>query len=102
MKVDTEVWHVTPAGGNIFAELGFEPAEAAKLKIKAQLMRELGEWIAESNLKQEDAAKLLKVTRPRVSDVMRGKIGKFTIDALVDMLELAGRHVRVSLDAPTQ
>ena len=98
MNIDTEVRHITPVGGNIFEDLGFEPAEAAKLKIKAQLMRELGGWIRESNLKQEEAAKVLRVSRPRVSDVMRGKIGKFTIDALVDMLELAGRHVCVSVN----
>lgn len=98
MNVDTEVWHVTPADGNIFEDLGFEPAEAAKLKLKAQLMRELSGWIQEKNLKQEDAAKLLRVTRPRVSDVMRGKAGKFTIDALVDMLELSGHHVCISVN----
>ncbi len=96
--MNTDTWHVTPADGNLFEDLGFAPAEAAKLKIKAELMRQLSRWIQENQLKQEDAAKLLKVTRPRVSDVMRGKIGKFTIDALVDMIELTGHHVRVSVN----
>lgn len=95
---NNEAWHVTPADGNIFEDLGFESAEAAKLKIKAQLMMELGNWIQENHLKQAEAAKLLHVTRPRISDVMRGKIGKFTIDALIDMLELSGRHVLVSVN----
>ncbi len=98
MEIDTEIRHITPVGGNIFEDLGFEPAEAAKLKIKAQLMRELSEWIEQKHLKQEEAAKLLRVTRPRVSDVMRGKAGKFTIDALIDMLELSGRHVCISVN----
>jgi len=92
---DTSVTHVTPADGNIFADLGFEPAEAAKLKIKSGLMIEIRQWVETSGLRQLEAAQILKVSRPRLSDVMRGKIGKFTIDALVDMLENAGLHVTV-------
>ncbi len=96
-EIDTSITHITPPDGNVFADLGFPPDEAAKLKIKAQLMIQLGEWIKEENLKQEDAARLLQVSRPRVSDVVRGKTNKFTIDALVDMLEKAGKHVTVQV-----
>ena len=94
---DTSVTHVTPADANIFVELGFEPAEAAKLQIKSDLMIEIEQWVVSSKLRQEDAAKILKVSRPRLSDVMTGKIRKFTIDALVDMLENAGLHVTVQI-----
>lgn len=90
---DTSVTHITPADANIFLDLGFEPAEAAKLLIKADLMIEIRQWVKIRKLRQVDAAKILKVSRPRLSDVMRGKISKFTIDALVDMLENAGLHV---------
>ena len=62
---------------------------------KADLMSQLGEWIKAQHLTQADAARLLQVTRPRVSDLMRGKLGKFSIDALVDMLERTGMHVTV-------
>ena len=96
-NIDTSITHITPKGGNIFEDLGFEPREAAKLKIKAQLMCQISEWIKEKQLKQEEASSLLQVTRPRVSDVMRGKAGKFTIDALVDMLERTGKHVSVQV-----
>ncbi len=89
--------HTTLPQGNVFADLGFEPQEAAKLKIKSQLMMEITEWINENHLKQEEAADILHVNRPRISDLMTGKIGKFTIDALVDMLERAGRHVSVDV-----
>ncbi len=95
MQVDTSIAHITPAGGNVFEDLGFEPREAAKLKIKAELMSRLSEWIKAQHLTQADAARLLQVTRPRVSDLMRGKLGKFSIDALVDMLERAGMHVTI-------
>ena len=88
----------TPKDGNIFEDLGFEQREAVKMKIKAQLMCQISEWIKDKELKQEEASTLLKVTRPRVSDVMRGKSGKFTIDALVDMLERTGKHVTVQVN----
>lgn len=52
----------------------------------------------QNGLTQEQAAKLMGVTRPRISDVIRGKIDKFTIDALVDMLAKAGHHIVVTVD----
>jgi predicted XRE-type DNA-binding protein len=109
MTIETKSMHITPAGGNVFADLGFEPKEAAalhaeskriiseKLAIKESLMTELAEWIDQKNLKQVDAAHILGVTRPRVSDVINKKSVKFTIDALVDMLARTGKHVRLSV-----
>ena len=94
-SIDTSITHLTSESGNIFKDLGFNSQEAAKLKIKAQLMCQISEWIKEKQLKQEDASHLLHVTRPRVSDIMKGKSGKFTIDALIDMLERTGKHVTV-------
>jgi len=96
-KVDVKIRHITPVSGNVFADLGFEPEEAVKLKIRSQLMMEVSEWIKERQLKQEDAAELLGISRPRVSDVMTGKIDKFTIDALVDLLERTGKHITVNV-----
>ncbi len=105
--VDTKIRHITPRGANLFAELGFSPREAKRLhalsrneidqalKVKRQLMDELAAWIATSNLWQEDAASILKVTRPRVSDVVNHKTAKFTIDALVSMQARIGKPIRV-------
>ncbi len=92
-NIDTTITHVTSGGSNIFEELGFSEQEATKLKIKAQLMCTISEWIKDKELKQEEASHVLHVTRPRVSDVMRGKSAKFTIDALIDMIERTGKHV---------
>jgi predicted XRE-type DNA-binding protein len=109
MTIDTKSRHITPAGGNVFADLGFEPDEAAalladskriiseKLAIKEQLMTEIAQWIEAKNLKQAEAAQVLGVTRPRVSDVTNKKTVKFTIDALVDMLARTGKHVKFSV-----
>ncbi len=95
--INISITHITPVNGNVFADLGFAPVEAAKLKIKAQLMLQIDEWIKAEQLKQGEAAQLLQISRPRVSDVVRGKTGKFTIDALVDMLERAGKRVTVQV-----
>jgi len=101
--------HVTPVGGNVFADLGFDAQEAAALKaqsqriiseklaIKESLMTELAGWIEVKQLKQSEAAEILGVTRPRVSDLVNKKTIKFTIDALVDMLARTGKHVRLSV-----
>ena len=109
MSIETKSMHITPVGGNVFADLGFEPAEAAALKdesqriisetlaIKDALMTELAGWIEAKKLKQAEAAKILGVTRPRVSDVINKKAIKFTIDALVDMLARTGKHVQLSV-----
>ena len=109
MSDDTKSMHITPAGGNIFADLGFDTEEALalqaeskriiaeKLSIKESLMTELAGWINEKKLKQADAAIILGVTRPRVSDVVNKKSFKFTIDALVDMLARTGKHVQLSV-----
>lgn len=89
MVICTEVRHVTPKDGNVFADLDFAPGEAVKLKIKAELMIKITAWIKDNGLSQHDAAGIFGIQRTRVSDLMRGKIQKFTIDALVDMLEKA-------------
>ena len=89
--------HVTPGGSNVFADLGFEAEEAENLKVRAQLMSELRRLIETRGLTQAEAGALLGVAQPRVSDLTRGKIGLFTIDALVNMLAHAGAGVSISV-----
>lgn len=91
------ITHVTPAGANIFADLGFEVAEAENLHVRARLMSRIRGVIKERGLKQADAAKLFGVSQPRISDLTRGKIDAFTIDTLVNMLAEAGFRVDVSV-----
>jgi predicted XRE-type DNA-binding protein len=86
--------HVTRGGGNVFADLGFPAGEAENLKMRSRLMTELCDIIAEKT--QIEAAAMLGVSQPRVSDLVRGKIGLFTIDALVNMLAHGGVRLRVS------
>jgi len=109
MRNSAQIRHVTKPGANLFLELGFAPAEAKRLqaasrkqindtrRLKHQLMAELAGWIEANHLKQADAAEVLMVSRPRVSDVVNKKTAKFTIDALVEMLSRAGRPVSLSI-----
>ena len=87
--------HVTPADGNVFADLGFPPAEAENLLLRSELMTALMRIIARRRLTQTQAAKLFAVTQPRISDLNRDKIDRFTLDALVNMLARAGVKVRL-------
>jgi len=87
--------HVTPRGGNVFADLGFRPQEAANLKLRSELMGEICALIANRELTQVEAGALLGVAQPRVSDLLRGRIDRFTIDALVNMLGRAGVQVEL-------
>jgi predicted XRE-type DNA-binding protein len=69
------------------------PADAAKMKLRSSLMIALKKHIAAEGLTQKQAAELLGVTQPRISDLMRGKINLFAIDSLVDMVGRAGLQI---------
>ena len=71
------------------------PAEAENMRLRSSLMMALKEHIARSGMSQSQAAKLFGVTQPRVSDLTRGKINLFGLDALVNMATTAGLHVEM-------
>jgi predicted XRE-type DNA-binding protein len=79
--------------GEVFADLGFSPAESRNLRLRSQLMTALRKFIDKEGLTQADAAKRLKVSQPRISDLTRGKISRFSLDSLVNMLTDAGLEV---------
>ena len=109
MTIDTKIRHVTKPGDNLFLDLGFQAEEAARLHaasqkqindtrlLKEQLMTELSSWIDEHHLKQAEAAEILMVSRPRVSDVVNMKTAKFTIDTLVEMMSRIGKPVTLAV-----
>lgn len=82
--------------GNVFADLGFSAAEAENLKVRADLMNRLTKMIGDRELTQAQAARLFGVSQPRVSDLTRGKIGRFSVDTLIEMLGHAGIEVNVT------
>ncbi len=73
------------------------PEDAENMKLRSVLMTALKERITRAEISQAQAAELLGVTQPRVSDLMRGKINLFGLDALVNMATAAGLHVEMQV-----
>ncbi|EYU13712.1 helix-turn-helix domain-containing protein [Photorhabdus aegyptia] len=70
------------------------PEQAENMKIRAQLINILNAWIAKRKFTQAEAAKLLGITQPRVSELTRGKIQLFSVDKLIMMMAHAGVYIR--------
>ena len=85
------------SSGNVFADLGFDAEEAANLKLRSQLMIAADKALIEKKLTQQAAAKALGISQPRVSDLLRGKAEKFTIDSLVNILTKLGHKVTLRI-----
>ena len=85
--------------GNVFLDLGFEPAEATVLQMRAQLMGDLRAYIEKEKLTQAEAAKRLGIAQSRVSDLVRGKWEKFSLEMLIALETRLVRTVRVELAA---
>ena len=73
------------------------PEEAASMKLRSTLMIAIKSYISETGISQAEAAKLLGVTQPRISDLMRGKINLFGLDALENMAAAAGLHIEMRI-----
>ena len=86
---------VTPSTGNVFRDLGFSKEESEHLLVRADLLIHVQKAIASRGLKQAEAAKALRVTQPRVSDLLRGRVDLFSTDSLIDMLSRLGIGVRL-------
>ena len=80
---------------NVWDAIEDTPAEAENMKLRSALMMALEGHIKAQGWTQAETARLLHVTQPRVSDLMRGKIDLFGIDTLVNMLTAAGLHVEI-------
>lgn len=86
---------ITKSSGNVFTDLGFAAQEAQHLAVRSDLMIQILKVMKARKLTQVEAAKLFGVSQPRVSDIVRGKIGLFSIDSLVEMLSRAGVGVKL-------
>jgi len=88
---------MTRSTGNVFRDLGFSTDEAESLRVRADLLLNLQKAMAARKLKQGEAAELLGVSQPRVSDLMRGRIDLFNSETLIDMLAKLGVRTRLVL-----
>jgi predicted XRE-type DNA-binding protein len=87
------------SSGNVFVDLGYSPEEAAILQMRADLMTKLRKFIENRKLTQADAAKVLCVSQSRVSDLVRGKWERFSLEMLVTLATRAGMHVSLKTAA---
>jgi predicted XRE-type DNA-binding protein len=86
---------ITKSSGNVFVDLGFDPAEAAVLQMRANLMTDLRLYIEKQKLTQAAAAKRLGIAQSRVSDLVCGKWDKFSLEMLITLEVRLGRTIRV-------
>jgi predicted XRE-type DNA-binding protein len=93
---------VTRSSGNVFRDLGFRREEAEHLLVRADLLIHVQKLIASQRLKQREAAALLRISQPRVSDLVRGRIDLFSTDMLIDMLARLGTRVRLAVKPDRQ
>jgi predicted XRE-type DNA-binding protein len=94
MRANREL-KVTASSTNVFRDLGFPEREAEHLLIRADLLIQIQKVAAARGLKQAELAKLLHVTQPRISNLLRGRLHLFSIETLIDMLGRLGVQVRL-------
>ena len=104
---DLKSSHITPTGGNVFADLGFAPKQAKAMlkaaderiaksqKLKHDAAIAIADWMQSEKLTQVAASEILEVSRPRVSDLVNAKLGRFSQDTLVAMLLRTGKSVEL-------
>lgn len=90
---------ITVSSGNVFEDMGFDAAEAAILKMRSTLMNDLRLYIEKNALTQVDAAERLGISQSRVSDLVRGKWEKFSLEMLITLETRLGRKISLKLAA---
>lgn len=83
--------------GNVFTDLGF--SNAGEMLAKAELARQIAGIIADRHLTQVEAARLLRTTQPKVSDLLRGRLAGFSLERLIRFLNALDRDVRIHVTA---
>ena len=90
---------ILESSGNVFADLGFDPAEATLLQMRSLLMSDLRAYIAANQLTQVEAATRLGIAQSRVSDLIRGKWEKLSLEMLITLEARLGRKVTLEFAA---
>ncbi|OGW32300.1 MAG: transcriptional regulator [Nitrospirae bacterium GWC2_42_7] len=86
---------VIKSSGNVFLDLGFPPEEAAILQMRSEIMADLRKFIKNRKLTQAKAAEIFGVSQSRVSDLIRGKWEKFSLEMLIVLATKAGMRIRL-------
>ncbi|MCX7229521.1 MAG: helix-turn-helix transcriptional regulator [Burkholderiales bacterium] len=84
---------------NVWDALADTHEQAANLRARSALMRQITNIVKESNWTQTEAAQHCGVTQPRMNDLLRGRVSRFSLDALVNIATAMGREVHFELQA---
>jgi len=84
---------------NVFDAIADTPEEAANLTARADLMEQIIDIVKAGGGTQAEAAKRCGVTQPRINELLRGRVSRFSLDALVNIATALGRRVRVEVEA---
>jgi predicted XRE-type DNA-binding protein len=84
---------------SVWDALADTPEQAANLRARAELMQKIADIVQESGWTQVEAAARCGVTQPRINDLLRGRVSRFSLDALVNIATAIGRRVHVELEA---
>ncbi|WP_435101068.1 helix-turn-helix domain-containing protein [Arhodomonas sp. AD133] len=82
---------------SVWDALGDTPEQTENLKLRAELMTQIREYVESLNVTQKEAATRLGLTQPRLNDLLRGRLDRFSLDMLVNVLARAGKHVNVTV-----
>ena len=89
----------TQTFASVWDAIADTPEEAANLRVRSELMNKITDLIEENAWTQTEAAQHCNVTQPRISDLLRGRISRFSLDALVNIATKLGKHVHIELEA---
>jgi predicted XRE-type DNA-binding protein len=84
---------------NVWEALADTPEQAANLRTRAELMFKITAIVKENAWTQVEAAQRCGVTQPRMNDLLRGRVSRFSLDALVNIATAIGRRVRIEIEA---
>lgn len=84
---------------SVWDALAKTPGEAANLSARAELMEEIAAIVKDSDWTQAEAASQCGITQPRINDLLRGRVSRFSLDALVNIATALGRRVHIKLEA---
>lgn len=84
---------------SVWEAIADTPEQAANLRTRAELMQQIAAIVKANGWTQTEAARRCGVTQPRINDLLRGRISRFSLDALVNIATAIGRRVRIELEA---
>jgi predicted XRE-type DNA-binding protein len=89
----------TQSYASVWDALADTPEQAANLRARAELMQQIAKFINKHNWTQAEAATQCGITQPRMNDLLRGRVSRFSLDALVNIATMLGKRVQVALKA---